>query len=93
MSDIKTVISKLDKLDERIDSIDITLAKQHVSLDEHIRRTELNEKALELMAEETNGRLKKLESSKDMIMGGVTIITILAAVIMFFNDLGFKFFK
>lgn len=93
MSDIKTVISKLDKLDERIDNIDITLAKQHVSLELHIKRTDLNEQALELMAQETNARLKKLESSKDMIMGGITLVTIIAAIVMFFNDLGFKFFQ
>lgn len=93
MSDIKVVIEKLEKLDERIDNIDITLAKQHVSLDEHIRRTEQNEKALEIMANETNERLRKLESSKDMIIGGITLVSILAAAIAWLNDLGISLFK
>ena len=34
---------KVDKLDHRLDNVDITLAKQHVSLDEHIKRTALLE--------------------------------------------------
>ncbi len=33
----------IDKLDTRLDSIDTTLIKQSVSLDEHIRRTNLLE--------------------------------------------------
>ncbi len=35
--------SKIDKLTDRIGSIDVTLASQHESLKEHIRRTELLE--------------------------------------------------
>lgn len=30
---------KIDKIVDRISSIDVTLARQHVSLEEHIRRT------------------------------------------------------
>ncbi len=93
MSDIKLVLEKLDKMDSRIDNIDITLARQSVSLEEHIRRTEINEKAIEIMAEETNERLKKLESSKDMVIGGITLVSILAAAIAWLSDLGFNFFK
>jgi len=37
------VITKLDKLDERIDSVDKTLIKNTSSLEEHMRRTELLE--------------------------------------------------
>ena len=38
---------KLDLISDRIQSIDVTLAKQHVILDEHIRRTGLLEKRVE----------------------------------------------
>lgn len=38
---------KVDRLGERLSSIDSTLAAQHVSLKAHMRRTELLEKALE----------------------------------------------
>lgn len=46
MSDdrLERIESKLDKVVEHISSIDSTLAAQHVSLDDHIRRTELLEK-------------------------------------------------
>lgn len=45
MSDTKTIIDKLDKLDSRVDSIDVTLAQQHVTLVEHTRRSTLLEEA------------------------------------------------
>lgn len=38
---------KLDKMCEHLASIDITIARQQVSLDEHISRTELLEKRLD----------------------------------------------
>lgn len=38
---------KLDKIEDQISSINVTLAAQHVSLKEHIKRTNLLEKKLE----------------------------------------------
>lgn len=38
------IVGNLEKLDSRIDNIDITIAKQQVTLDEHVRRTNLLEK-------------------------------------------------
>lgn len=37
------ILNKLEQSDARLNSIDVTLARQHVSLDEHIRRTALLE--------------------------------------------------
>lgn len=42
---------KLDKVDEKLSSIDVTLAKQEINLAEHMRRTELNEIAVEKIKE------------------------------------------
>lgn len=39
--------SKIDKIADHISSIDVTLAKQQVILDEHVKRTNLLEKKLE----------------------------------------------
>jgi hypothetical protein len=36
-------MDKIDKIHESIKNIEITLAKQHISLEEHMRRTELLE--------------------------------------------------
>lgn len=38
---------KLDKIMERINNIDVTLGKQSVILEEHVRRTNILEKKLE----------------------------------------------
>lgn len=40
------ILNKLDKIEESIINIDKTLVKQHISLDEHIRRTALLETQL-----------------------------------------------
>lgn len=38
---------KIDKLDARLDSIDVTLAKQHEQLSIHIKRSDLLEQQVE----------------------------------------------
>ena len=43
---LERVLEKLDKLDDRLDSVDKTLVKQEENLKEHIRRTELLEEEL-----------------------------------------------
>lgn len=45
------VEEKLDRIEERLGSIDVTLAKQEVNLREHMRRTQLNEEAIEHITE------------------------------------------
>ena len=39
----ETTVGKLDKINEQLSSINTTLAAQHVTLVEHVRRTELLE--------------------------------------------------
>lgn len=53
MSDIN---SKLDKLDGRVDNIDVTLAKQSIILEEHIKRSVANEQAVEVLRIEVQER-------------------------------------
>ena len=50
---------KLDKLDDRIDGISVTLAKQQVSLDEHIRRTDVLEKHVKDVQKELPAEVAK----------------------------------
>lgn len=52
--DDNRVLDKLDKLDTRIDNIDITLAKQHLSLEEHIKRSNMLEAKLEPVEKHVN---------------------------------------
>jgi endonuclease III len=47
-------MGKMDKIFERLNSIDNTLAAQHETLKEHIRRTELLEKTIEPLKEQSS---------------------------------------
>jgi hypothetical protein len=52
---------KLDKCDERLDKVDITLAKQQVILDEHVKRTNLLEEKVDADRKETAAALEPLK--------------------------------
>lgn len=43
---------KLERVEEKLASIDVTLVKQEVNLQEHMRRSLLNEEAIEIIKEE-----------------------------------------
>jgi hypothetical protein len=49
---LNKIESKVDKVVDSINEINITLAKQHVTLQEHMKRSEANEKAVEILATE-----------------------------------------
>ena len=65
----KRLESKIDKIDDRLGSIDRTLAANTVSLVEHVRRTNILE-----------SKLEPIETHVAMIQGIVKFIAILAAV-------------
>lgn len=52
MDTLQRIECKIDKLDARQDRMEITQAKQHMSLEEHMRRTAANEEAIAAMQEE-----------------------------------------
>jgi hypothetical protein len=43
---------KIDKIVDKLTHIEVTLAKQQVILQEHMKRSEANEKAIEILKEE-----------------------------------------
>lgn len=61
--------SKLDLIVDKIGKIDVTLAAQHVTLEEHIRRTEILEK-----------QIVPITKNMNMVQGAVKLIA-LAGVI------------
>lgn len=63
------VEKKLDKIAEDITEIKVTLAGQHVSLVEHVRRTNLLEKKIE-----------PIQKHVDYIQGGIKLILLLGGV-------------
>lgn len=72
MSDARIIRieDKIDKLNDRLSSIDNTLASQHESLKHHIKRTDLLEKAIE-----------PVKTHVHMVQGGAKI---LGAIVAFF---------
>jgi len=67
--DENRVYNKLDKIEERLGSIDVTLIEQHISLREHIKRTNLLEKKLE-----------PVEKHVIMVQGGLKFVGIIATL-------------
>ncbi len=47
LDEVKTIRVKAYESDNRLNSIDVTLAKQSISLDNHIKRTEMLEHRME----------------------------------------------
>lgn len=88
MADIKTIIEKLDKMDSRIDNIDITLIKQNLTLEEHTRRSLANEETLEVVKHDSDVRLRQLESHKDKVVGAIAILGILGTMVLGAKQLG-----
>lgn len=88
MADIKDIIEKLDKMDSRIDNIDITLVRQNITLEDHVRRSAANEETLEIVKNEADIRLRSLESYKDRILGAFAILGILGTLVIGIKQLG-----
>lgn len=50
---LSRIENKIDKIVDHISSIDVTLAAQHMSLEEHIKRTNLLEEQIEPLKKHT----------------------------------------
>lgn len=74
---LERIENKLDKVVDEIGEIKETTAKQQVSLDYHIKRTDLLEKKLEPVEEHVH-----LVSSMFKIMGGLAVIAGIVSVIL-----------
>lgn len=87
MSDIKTVIDKLEKLDGRIDGIDITLTRQNASLEHHIKRSDQLDSALSIVENRLNpieDHILKVYTTINTITGIGSILGAIGGVILFF---------
>jgi hypothetical protein len=68
---------KLDKIVDKIGRIDVTLAAQYVSLEEHIKRT----KMLEDRVKPIEDHVVMLGAMTRIIGAAVTIIGVIAAIV------------
>ncbi len=67
--DLKRFEFKLDKIDQRINNVDVTLAAQHEVLKEHVRRTNLLEE-----------QIKPIEKHVSMVNGAIKFIGLLGVI-------------
>jgi hypothetical protein len=79
---------KIDKIDERLDSIDKTLIKQEENLKLHMYRTELAENNLKLLKQHIDNetakitdRIQPIQVHVVQVQGIIKLIGILATVI------------
>ena len=67
---LERVEQKLEGIQESIRSIDTTLIKQHASLEEHIRRTALNERSIERIHTE----VRPIQAHVDRVDGALKLL-------------------
>lgn len=73
---------KIDKLGSHLGSIDVTLAAQHESLRDHIRRTQLLEGTIEPLkkhVEQVSGALKFL----GLVLGAISVLAAVAEILTY----------
>jgi hypothetical protein len=71
--------AKIDEVEEKLSSIDVTLAKQAKDLEHHIYRTELAETNIELLRAE----IQPVKKHVALMDAGLKVIGILASVATF----------
>lgn len=71
----------LEKIDSRLDSIDRTLIKQESNLEQHMARTEANEKMLAILKDEIKPILTHIEAIKISIKTILGLGAISAAIL------------
>jgi hypothetical protein len=76
--------AKLDKVDERVDRVDVTLSAQHVSLTEHMRRTEILEEKVEPLVLHGAKRIGAWDLIKTAL-AGVGFFAAVVEILGYFN--------
>lgn len=61
---------KIDKITDHMSAIDVTLTAQHVTLQEHIKRTEILE-----------NEMKPIQRRMDMVQGAIALIALIGTII------------
>lgn len=71
------ILEKLDKIDDRLNTVDVTLAKQHEQLAHHIHRTNL----LEEVVEKLRADVKPVQAHVQRIDGGLKLVGFVAVLL------------
>lgn len=73
------IFSKLEKIEERLDSIDITLTRNTVSLEHHIKRTDLLQDA----SHNLSAQLEPIKTHVTKVQGALQVFGAIAALATF----------
>lgn len=73
---LERIEAKIDDTNDHLASIDVTLAQQHISLREHIRRTAILE-----------DEIKPIKRHVDMVSGALKLIGLMAALAAVYEGL------
>lgn len=82
--------SKIDSLDSRLDSVDKTLVKQEANLGEHMRRTALAEKSIDVVQQDLKPIKRHVAVMEGLLKGFglfATLVSVLAGAVKIFSFL------
>jgi len=87
---LNKIFDKVEKIDDKVDAIDITTARQQIILDEHIKRTEILETRTEKIFEELKPiklHVNMVHSSFKMIAWVVALVSAIIGILSFFHKI------
>ena len=76
MADNKEIKDILEKMDGRLDNMDITLTKQSKDLEYHIKRSDQADEAIKFL----DAKIKPLDKHVNMVEGALKLLGLLALV-------------
>lgn len=86
------MLDTLEKIDDSVRETQVDIAKIKVDLSYHIKRSDLNEESINLVRQESNARLTKLEKWSDkfhflgwLVAGAVSIAEVSIRVFDYFK--------
>lgn len=74
---IEKLLDKIENINKHLYSIDMTLVKQHASLEVHMARTTTNEKLIEIIVAD----MKPIKKHVNHVEGGVKLLGLLALIL------------
>lgn len=80
--------NKIDKMQDALVRIEVTMERNTLSLEEHMRRTNILEGELKAQKEKTEKQLLPLQDQAKLIKWSVRIVSVGAAVLVFLKSMG-----
>lgn len=82
-STLVSIENKIDKLDTRLDNVDVTLGKQSVILEDHTRRSLANERAVSILEEQLNKEIAPIKEHLIQVHTILKMVGIVSSIVAF----------